>query len=208
MIERQRKTLGKYGTNCYLLINQASKDAVLIDAPDDADTILAWVDPYTVEQIVLTHGHADHTGALEELRRSLGVPVAIHPDDERDFKLVADNSLVDGDTFTLGEARIEIVHIPGHTQGSIALKVVEREEFKFALVGDAVFPGGPGHTTSPQTLEQSLESLERTVFTWPNDIKLYPGHGASTTVGDEREAFEAFRMNPLPPDLFGDVLWR
>ena len=208
MIELRRKTLGKYETNCYLLINQASNDAVLIDAPDDADTILAWVAPYTVGQIVLTHGHADHTGALEELRRSLRVPVAIHPDDEQDFKLVADNSLVDGDSLTLGEARIEMVHIPGHTQGSIALKVVERENFNFALVGDAIFPGGPGHTTSPQTLEQSLESLERTVFTWPNDIELHPGHGTSTTVGDEREAFEAFRRNPLPPDLFGDVLWR
>jgi glyoxylase-like metal-dependent hydrolase (beta-lactamase superfamily II) len=134
--------------------------------------------------------------------------VALHPADVLDFNLEVEKALKHGDNIPLGEAILEVVHIPGHTQGSIALKVIDRDNFMFAVVGDAIFPGGPGHTTSPSALHQSLESLEQTVFVWPDRIELHPGHGESTTVGDERMAFEAFRTKPLPPDLFGDVLWR
>jgi hydroxyacylglutathione hydrolase len=208
MIELQRRTFGSYQTNSYLLINVESSDAILVDAPAEAERILAWIKPFDVKKIVLTHAHVDHTGALEAVRRSLDVPVAIHPADIEEFNLEAEKTLEHGDTIPLGEARLDIEHIPGHTQGSIALKAIDQDDFKFAVVGDAIFPGGPGHTTSPNTLRQSLDSLEQTVFTWPDNIELHPGHGDSTTVGDERAAFEAFRARPLPPDLYGDVLWR
>jgi len=208
MIELQRRTFGNYQTNSYLIIHVETSDAILVDAPAEAERIFAWIKPFDVKQIVLTHAHVDHIGALEQVRRSLDVPVAIHPEDVQAFNLEAEKTLEHGDNISLGEACLTIVHIPGHTQGSIALKVIDQDDFKFAVVGDAIFPGGPGHTTSPSTLRQSLDSLEQTVFTWPDHIELHPGHGDSTSVGDERAAFEAFRTMPLPPDLYGDVLWR
>lgn len=208
MVELQRKTLGTYQTNCYMLIENETKEAILVDVPAEAEAILSWAEPFNVKRIILTHGHADHVGALDEVRQILEVPVAIHPADGQDFNLTAEMALEDGGSIIHGEIHLEIVHIPGHTQGSVALKVIDHSEFVFAVVGDAIFPGGPGHTTSPQALHQSLDALERTVFTWPDRIELHPGHGAFTTVADEREAFEAFRIKPLPPDLYGDVLWR
>lgn len=207
MIELQQKTLGSYQTNSYLLTHSESNEAILIDAPAEAEAILAWIKPFDVQQIVLTHAHPDHIGALEEVRRSLEIPVALHPADVQDFNLEVERVLKHGDNIPLGDASLEIVHIPGHTQGSIALKIMDQDQFIFAIVGDAIFPGGPGHTASPSALRQSLDSLEQTVFVWPDHIELHPGHGGSTTVGDERGAFEAFRTKPLPPDLFGDVLW-
>ncbi|TFH35417.1 MAG: MBL fold metallo-hydrolase [Anaerolineales bacterium] len=208
MIELQSKTLGDYQTNCYLLIDSMSRDAILVDVPDEAETILSWIEPFALKRIVLTHGHIDHTGALDRVRQSLRVPVAIHPADGRDFNIVTEATLEQDSSIPLGEARLEVACIPGHTQGSIALKVFEGGVFLFAIVGDSIFPGGPGHTASPEALRQSLEALERTVFTWPDSIELHPGHGVSTTVGAERPAFDSLRSNPLPPDLYGDVLWR
>jgi glyoxylase-like metal-dependent hydrolase (beta-lactamase superfamily II) len=77
-----------------------------------------------------------------------------------------------------------------------------------AVVGDAIFPGGPGHTATPDALAQSLISLGRTVFTWPDQTELFPGHGPSTTVGSERPYFERFIQADHPLDLCGDVSWR
>jgi hydroxyacylglutathione hydrolase len=102
----------------------------------------------------------------------------------------------------VGRHFVRVVHVPGHTPGSVALRFDRR-----AIVGDAVFPGGPGHTDTPGALQTLLLSLQRTVFTWPDDTSLYPGHGDPTTVGDERPAFQAFLARPRPPDLCGDVTW-
>ena len=88
------------------------------------------------------------------------------------------------------------------SQGSVCLRFDAR-----AIVGDVIFPGGPGHTSTPEELNQSLASLQRTVFTWPDETTLYPGHGQPTTVGQERAGFEAFLARPRPADLCGDVTW-
>jgi glyoxylase-like metal-dependent hydrolase (beta-lactamase superfamily II) len=103
----------------------------------------------------------------------------------------------------IGRGRVTIVHVPGHTPGSVCLKLGRR-----ALVGDAVFPGGPGYTATPDALAQSLISLGQTVFRWPKGTRLHPGHGDSTTVGAERKPFEAFLEADHPEGLCGDVRWR
>jgi glyoxylase-like metal-dependent hydrolase (beta-lactamase superfamily II) len=208
MLELQSKVFGPYQTNSYLLIDSVNKEALLIDVPADAQEILAWVEPYRIQTILLTHGHADHVGALEEVRKALDVHVALHRDDQDHFDLEAEQTLEANQRLQFGASLLEVVHIPGHTPGSVALKVVEGDRFNFAIVGDAIFPGGPGHTTSPEALRQSLDSLAASVFIWPDFVRLYPGHGTSTTVGEERAAFQAFYAQPLQPDLFGDVLWR
>ena len=194
--------VGPWPMNCYLVSCPASGQVAVVDPGEDADEILALAGSQ-VCCILLTHGHPDHVGALETVRRATDAPVGIHPADSEAWGLDADFPLLDGMEVQVGRERVRVSHVPGHTPGSVCLRFDDR-----AVVGDAIFPGGPGHTTSPEALAQSLYSLGRTVFTWPDDTVLYPGHGTSTTVGAEREAFERFVAAGSAPDLYGDVTWR
>lgn len=204
-LELHTLSVGSWHVNCYVLADSATKEALLIDPGDEANRILNWIMGFNIQSILLTHAHFDHVGALAEVRAALGVPVGLHPDDvglaasygvERDF------DLNDGDAIPLAGRQIVVAHTPGHTAGSISLRFDRR-----AIVGDAIFPGGPGRTNTPEELKLSLEILKRTVFTWPDETELYPGHGISTTVGKERPGFEALVSRPLPTDLYGDVTW-
>ena len=207
MIDLCILTVGEFQCNCYLLVGPGGKLAVLIDPGDQPDDILHLVGPRQLTQILITHGHFDHVGGLEAVRRALSAPVGIHSADAEAYYLQPDFYLEGGDCLNLDGEKLEVVHIPGHTPGSIALRLVEQGQCKRAIVGDAIFPGGPGYTETPQDLATSLSSLARTVFTWDDEVILYPGHGSPTTVGAERAAFESFRVKPLPPDLCGDVTW-
>jgi len=207
MIELRVMPVGEYQTNCYLLVDNDLGEGILVDPGDEAQKILDWIGNTNVTRLLLTHGHSDHVGALYAVKQSLGVETGIHPADAEAFSIQADYELSPGDIFKLGDAHIEVVHVPGHTPGSVALKLIEADGFHHALSGDAIFPGGPGHTQTPDALAMALESLAHTVFTWPDSVRLQAGHGESTTVGVERAAFETFRNKPLPPDLCGDVTW-
>ena len=197
--------VGEWQENCYLLVDPSTDQGLLIDPGDEAGRILEWIAGVRVLSILLTHAHRDHVGALAEVRAALGAPAGLHPDDNplaARYNVTADFSLRDGDVVRLGRHEIRIAHTPGHTPGSICLCFDTR-----AIVGDAVFPGGPGHTHTPEELNRSLASLQVTVFTWPDETTLYPGHGLPTTVGQERPGFEAFLARPRPADLCGDVTW-
>ncbi|TET96623.1 MAG: MBL fold metallo-hydrolase [Anaerolineales bacterium] len=207
MIELRVMPVGEYQTNCYLIVETELDEGILIDPGDEAQKILDWIGKTSVTRLLLTHGHSDHVGALHVVKQSLGATVGIHPADAEAFSIQADFELSPGNIFRLGDAHIEVVHVPGHTPGSVALKLIEVDGFHRALSGDAIFPGGPGHTQTPEALAAALESLAHTIFTWPDSIRLHPGHGESTTVGRECAAFETFRDKPLPPDLCGDVTW-
>jgi glyoxylase-like metal-dependent hydrolase (beta-lactamase superfamily II) len=207
MIELRVMPVGEYQTNCYLLVETELSEGVLVDPGDKAQEILEWIGNTSITRLLLTHGHLDHVGALQMVRQSLGVKVGIHPADADAYSIQVDFELSPGDIFRLGDTHIEVVHVPGHTPGSIALKLIEADGFHHALSGDAIFPGGPGHTKTPEALATALESLACTVFTWSDSVRLHPGHGESTTVGAERAAFETFRDKPLPHDLCGDVTW-
>jgi glyoxylase-like metal-dependent hydrolase (beta-lactamase superfamily II) len=207
MIELRVMPVGEYQTNCYLLVDNELGEGVLVDPGDEAQKILNWIGNTNVTRLLLTHGHSDHVGALHAVKQSLGVKAGIHPADAEAFSIQTDYELSPGDIFKLGDAHIDVVYVPGHTPGSVALKLIEADGFHHALSGDAIFPGGPGHTQTPEALATALESLARTIFTWSDSVRLHPGHGESTTVGAERAAFETFRDKPLPPDLCGDVIW-
>ena len=207
MLKLERKAVGSFQSNCYLLADPSSKTGVLIDAGAEARKLLDWIAGVQITHILITHGHPDHVGALDDIRQALNCPVGMHPFEGEAFNLGFDLSLESGTKIPVGAYSLEVHEIPGHTQGSIALALWD-DTFKRAIVGDAIFPGGPGHTQSHAALRQSLDSLEHTVFTWPDEVELYPGHGDATTVGAERKAFFTFRAQPLSPEVFGDVAWR
>ncbi|HEY46308.1 MAG TPA: MBL fold metallo-hydrolase [Anaerolineae bacterium] len=207
MLELKVHPVGEYQSNCYLLVAPKTHQGILIDAGDGAEEILRFVGSLEIVQILITHGHVDHVSALEIVREAFGAPVGIHPADVDVFGLRADFLLQDGDTVDFVDEELRVSHVPGHTPGSVIFGLIERGDIRRAIVGDAIFPGGPGHTETPQALVTSLDSLARTVFTWGDEVILYPGHGDPTTVGEERAAFEAFRAGSIPPDLCGDVAW-
>ena len=194
--------VGEYATNCYLLTCPQTRRALLVDPGADPQAVLGLCAGVRVMRILLTHGHPDHWLGLGEVRTALGVPVGIHPADGIEFGVEADWPLRDGVRLRVGQHLVRVVHVPGHTPGSVALRFDRR-----ALVGDALFPGGPGHTDTPEALQTLLLSLQRTVFTWPDGTTFYPGHGDPATVGATRPAFQEFLARPRPPDLWGDVTW-
>ena len=201
-LELQRLEVGPWPMNCYLLRCPVSGELAIVDPGADAEEILRAAGDSLVRCILLTHGHPDHVGALEAVREATGAPVGIHPADAASFGLQADFPLIDGMEVSVGEALVTIAYVPGHTPGSVCLRLNGQ-----AVVGDAIFPGGPGHTASPQALRQSLDSLARTVLTWPDETELYPGHGIHTLVGAERTAFRGFLETDISADLYGDVSW-
>ncbi len=207
MLELRQRSFGDYGVNCYLLISPDRSEAFLVDPGAEAEAILDWVGDLKISRIFITHGHRDHVEALEEVRQGLKAPVGIHPADAEKFELQADFDLQDGDEYALSGGKIDLVHLPGHTPGQVGLRLIEGGQFNCVVVGDAIFPGGPGATASNDALAESIETLARTVFTWPDATHLHPGHGEAATVGAERAAFEAFRAQPLPPDLQDNVTW-
>jgi hydroxyacylglutathione hydrolase len=201
-LELQLLEVGPWPMNCYLVRCLETGETAIVDPGADAETILSAVGSAPVCCILLTHGHTDHVGALHAVRAATGVNVGIHPADAASFGLEADFALEHGMKVAVGRGQVTITHVPGHTPGSVCLGLNGQ-----VLVGDAIFPGGPGHTVSPETLTQSLESLGQTVFTWSDGTELYPGHGDHTTVGSERAAFERFLRSERAPDLCGDVTW-
>ena len=193
-------TLGEWNTNCYVLTAQGQ--SFVVDPAAEAESILAAVEGTAVQAILLTHAHPDHVQALGEVRHATGAPLGLHPADGAEFGIEGDFDLGDGDVLALGSSAVHVVHTPGHTPGSVCFRFDRR-----AIVGDTLFPGGPGHSRTPEALAHILANLRDRVFAWPDDTEFYPGHGAASTVGAVRPAFEAFMARPRPPELCGDVEW-
>lgn len=203
----EKLVVGEFQTNCYLIQSTNEPMVVLVDPGAEAQRILERIGDRRVEVILITHGHHDHVGALQSIRSATRSPVGIHQADADHFQLTADFAVEDGDRLQYGDIKLGAFHVPGHTPGSIALLAASEVAPVQAIVGDAIFPGGPGHTDKPEDLLVLLEALERTVFTWGDATQLHPGHGPSTTVGDEQGAFIAFRDRDHPSTLCGDVTW-
>jgi len=193
-------SLGEWNTNCYLLI--AGGESIIVDPAAEAERILAGVGGTAVKTILLTHAHRDHVLALDKVRRATGAPLGIHPYDSSAFAVDGDFEIIDGDVVPLGKGQLIVAHTPGHTPGSVCFRFDRR-----AIVGDTLFPGGPGHSATPRVLAQLLATLREKVFAWPDETVFYPGHGTGSTIGAVRPAFEAFMTRPRPADLCGHVEW-
>lgn len=201
-IRIERLELGPYGTNSYLLTCRKTAASVVIDAPGETERMLARLKGTHPQYLLITHNHVDHIGGLRELASTLGVPTAAHAADAAGLPVPAARQLQDGDLLTVGDLQLRVLHTPGHTPGSICFLTG-----RFLLAGDTLFPGGPGHTRSPEDLKEILESIRRKLLILPDDTVVYPGHGENAVLGRERPAIERFLARPRSPDLCGDVLW-
>lgn len=194
-----RHTLGPYAVNAYELVCRKTGQGLLIDAPQGIDTV-GFQAP--LKAVVLTHTHADHTQGLKSLVDKTGIPVWVQALDAPGLRVNPDLLLQDDQDLAVGSLTVRVLHTPGHTQGSLCLW------FGHVLFsGDTLFPNGPGRTENPAAFRHILESLTRKIFTLPDTVLVFPGHGPPTNVGYERAAFEAFLRRGVPEDLCGDVVW-
>ncbi len=194
--------LGPFGTNAYIVTCRVSRYSALIDAPAEENIIKDKLKNTIPQYILLTHNHMDHTGALSQLRAELKIPLAAHDSDARNLTPPAEILLNNGDTVSLGEIEFTVLHTPGHTQGSLCFLVGH-----YLISGDTIFPGGPGRTSTPYDFKQIINSITEKIFVLPDDTQIYPGHGNSTVLKNEKKEFDIFTSRPHESNLCGEVLW-
>ncbi|MDQ3537379.1 MAG: MBL fold metallo-hydrolase [Actinomycetota bacterium] len=188
-VEIRKLSVGAMDNNAYVLVDTGSGAALLIDAADEAERLLAEVDGMDLTAIVTTHGHRDHWQALNRLADLTGAPVWLHPDDASMVPRAADRAAAHDEVLRFGAGSVRLLHTPGHTSGSTCLLLGDGHLF----TGDTLFPGGPGRTTSVEDFAAIMRSLRERVFTLGDDTWVYPGHGDDTTLGAERGSLDEWQ---------------
>jgi glyoxylase-like metal-dependent hydrolase (beta-lactamase superfamily II) len=184
-------SVGPMDNNAYLL--RCGDDQLLIDAANDDETLLALIGDAGLAAVVTTHRHGDHWQALEDVVSATGARSLAHADDAGEIPVVT-GTLAEGDTVTVGDCSLEVIHLVGHTPGSIALLYQDPTGHAHLWTGDSLFPGGPGRTTSPTDFESLMTDLESKIFgRLPDETWFYPGHGRDSTLGKERPAIPEWR---------------
>lgn len=200
-----------FGINTYIVTDPATGDCAVIDpgmiAPDEEQAIVNFIESNNLRltHIINTHLHIDHAAGISFLSRRYGAPVFAHPDDaplgaridmqaemfgirEKIENVSRTTKLHDGEIIRIGEGELEVIHVPGHSPGSIAL--YDKTD-GFLISGDALFAGSIGRTDLPGgSYESLINGIKTRLLTLPDDTIVYPGHGPATTIGHER------RTNP------------
>ena len=195
--------VGPWPMNAYLVVCQQSGKSAIVDPGADAEVILAAAEDSQVVKILVTHTHHDHIGALAEVRAATGAPVYLHPLDAKKARIADFSPIADGNLLEVGELRLRAIHTPGHTPGQVCFDLGDGR----ILVGDTVFVGGPGKTSSHKDFKTTMRTMQEIVFQWPDETEFYPGHGPSGVIAVERPAFEAFVDRGWSSKLRGDVTW-
>ena len=195
---------GRIEENCYVAMDEATHEAVIVDPGDDAPRIVAAVTRLGAKPIAIinTHCHFDHVGAVSAIRKQYDIPFYIHPEDRQMLEHAAlsaqgfgmsleqpetDRFIREGETFKVGESKLAVRFTPGHCPGHITLV-----GDGFAFAGDVLFAGSVGRTDLPgASWEVLAESIRTQLLTLPDETRVYPGHGPATTIGRER------RTNPF-----------
>jgi glyoxylase-like metal-dependent hydrolase (beta-lactamase superfamily II) len=188
-------SVGPMDNNAYLLTCRETGDRLLVDAADDAATLLALVGQGSLEQVVTTHQHRDHWQALAEVVAATGARTLAGGADAEGIPVPTDLLLDDGDRVSVGVVELEVIGLVGHTPGSVALLHRDPEGHPHLFTGDSLFPGGVGNTQGDAERFASLvDDVEHKVFDrLPDDTWFYPGHGADSTLGAERPALPVWR---------------
>ncbi len=195
-----RMAAGIYAANCYIVYS-TTLDGIVVDPGGDVDDIMKVIEEknINVESIVLTHGHADHIGGLVDLKDKLDAKIMIHEDDREmlidaninlsnampmnKVEVEPDRLLKDGDIIKFGDSEMLVIHTPGHTRGGISLKVEDN-----IITGDTLFQGSIGRTDLyGGNFNTIIRSIKSKILIYSNKTKIFPGHGAPSTIGDEKK---------------------
>ncbi len=184
-----------FTNNCYLLRCTETGDTLLVDAAGDAPRLLELVGDGALVGVFQTHGHWDHVQALVEVTSATDAPVLAHEGDAGDLPVAPARLLADGDVVEVGRVSMGVVHLLGHTPGSIALVYDGDPERPHVFSGDSLFPGGIGNTEKdPARFVTLIDDVERKLFgPLPDAAWVYPGHGTDTTIGAERPSLPEWR---------------
>ncbi len=193
-------------TNCYIILDEDSKEVMCIDPAGKADELSYLIKDIlkgNLKYIYLTHCHGDHIGGVSQLKEQCGGKILIHREDSKglndkninlsgiidipEITLEADSIVDDGDVIHLGNLEFKIIHTPGHTKGSSSL-YCEKEKCVFS--GDTIFSGTWGRTDLPTSnREEIMDSIVNKLLKLPDDTIVYPGHGKPTRIGDEKRIY-------------------
>ena len=183
-VEVHKVVVGPFDNNVFVVRCRRSGDAVLIDAANEHEQLLALCKQLGVRRVLETHGHWDHIQAIPALREA-GYKVAVTAADAPRLKDVGyDVFIDDAEIIEVGELRLHAIHNPGHTEGSISFHVANTP---LLFTGDTLFPGGPGNTKlDGGDFDAIINSIDNKLFTFPAETIVLPGHGLDTTIGAER----------------------
>jgi hydroxyacylglutathione hydrolase len=205
MLNILARSVGAYQVNTILVWCEQTRKAAIIDPAGESEQTFREIERRKLEPVFLlnTHGHLDHITENALIKERFNVPLLIHEldrpmlsDPAKNLSLFtgdaitspdADGTLADGDTVKIGMETLQVLHVPGHTPGSIVFY-----HPGFAVTGDTLFAGGVGRTDFPGCDEQQLaEAIRQKLYQLPPETVVYPGHGSTTTIGEER------RTNPF-----------
>jgi glyoxylase-like metal-dependent hydrolase (beta-lactamase superfamily II) len=193
----RKVSVSEMDNNCYLVTCRATGRQLLVDAADDAPRLLELVADggEALETVVTTHRHRDHHRALADVVAATGAVTAAGREDAAELPVPVDEPLDHGDTVTVGDLSLDVVHLRGHTPGSVALVLTSSDGSVHAFTGDSLFPGGVGNTFGDASAFGSLltDVEERLFAKLPDETWVYPGHGKDTTLGRERPSLPEWR---------------
>jgi glyoxylase-like metal-dependent hydrolase (beta-lactamase superfamily II) len=192
-----KMSVGPMDNNAYLVTCSRTGESVLIDAANDANLLIDLVrnNAPRLSLIITTHQHADHWQALAAVAEATGAPTAAHQLDAAPLPLKPHRFLADGDTVAVGDLVFDVIHLQGHTPGSVALALrADGRDAVHLFTGDCLFPGGIGKTWQPGDFEKLLGDVTSKLFgVFDDSTVVYPGHGNDTTLGVERPQVDEWR---------------
>jgi glyoxylase-like metal-dependent hydrolase (beta-lactamase superfamily II) len=196
--------VGPLQCNCSIVGDEISREAIVIDPGDEIASILALLEKHslTVKQIVVTHAHIDHVGGAMKLKRATGAPILLNENDRALLAMLdvqaswlgmkapgqvsIDQNVSEGDVVKAGSLQGEVMHTPGHTEGSICVLFAPQN---LLIAGDTLFAGSIGRTDLPGgNYKKIIDSLHGKLLALPDQTIVVPGHGSLTTIGQERES--------------------